>query len=298
VEEVQYKAWGESLAQTGSDATRRKYTGQVESEAGLYFYNARYYDPALSRFAQADTLVPNPGNPLAWDRYAYTNNNPIKNSDPTGHWVETALDIAFIAYDIYDIKSNGLTWVSGLSLAADVAGAVLPVVTGAGLAVRALSHADDVTKAVNVTDKVIDAVEIADKADDVVDSGDLLYRSMITAEDGLPQLGESARELGARVPQDIVPVNGRVLPKSGGMSVSPNGPYNLPEFRRPSDFGGTGKDPVWCLSTCDLGPDLSYRPDPNKPATHGFIEPAYQMPYSQYQQALYNTRSKWQLAPK
>ncbi|WP_343414166.1 hypothetical protein [Candidatus Amarolinea dominans] len=30
---------------------------------GLYFYNARYYDPALGRFTQADTLIPNPGNP-------------------------------------------------------------------------------------------------------------------------------------------------------------------------------------------------------------------------------------------
>jgi len=84
VEEVQYKAWGETLAQTGSDATWRKYTGQMEAEAGLYFYNARFYDPALSRFAQADTLVPNPGDPLAWDRYAYVNNNPLKYTDPSG----------------------------------------------------------------------------------------------------------------------------------------------------------------------------------------------------------------------
>ena len=30
----------------------------------LYFYNARYYDPELARFTQADTIVPQSGNPF------------------------------------------------------------------------------------------------------------------------------------------------------------------------------------------------------------------------------------------
>ncbi len=42
--------------------TPMRYTGQRFDEAiGLYYYNARYYDPALGRFAQADTIVPDPG---------------------------------------------------------------------------------------------------------------------------------------------------------------------------------------------------------------------------------------------
>jgi RHS repeat-associated protein len=41
-----------------------------ETEAGLYFYNARWYDPQVGRFIQADSIIPSPGNPLAWDRYA------------------------------------------------------------------------------------------------------------------------------------------------------------------------------------------------------------------------------------
>ena len=48
-------------------------------------YNARYYSPLLGRFASADTIVPEPGNLLAWDRYAYVRNNPVRYSDPTGH---------------------------------------------------------------------------------------------------------------------------------------------------------------------------------------------------------------------
>jgi hypothetical protein len=51
----------------------------------LYFFNARWYDAALGRFLQADSLIPDPGNPQAWDRYAFTLNNPVKYIDPTGH---------------------------------------------------------------------------------------------------------------------------------------------------------------------------------------------------------------------
>jgi RHS repeat-associated protein len=41
-----------------------RYTGQVlDEETGLYFYNARYYDPELGRFIPADTIVPSASDP-------------------------------------------------------------------------------------------------------------------------------------------------------------------------------------------------------------------------------------------
>lgn len=40
---------------------------------------------ALGRFAQADTLIPEPGNPMAWDHFSYALNNPVRLSDPSGH---------------------------------------------------------------------------------------------------------------------------------------------------------------------------------------------------------------------
>ncbi|GAP06343.1 protein containing RHS repeat-associated core domain [Anaerolinea thermolimosa] len=55
------------------------------AEIGLYYYGARWFDPALAHFVQADTIVPETGNPLAWDRYLYTLGNPIIYNDPTGH---------------------------------------------------------------------------------------------------------------------------------------------------------------------------------------------------------------------
>ena len=52
---------------------------------GLYYYGARYYDPALGRFIQPDSIVPSPANSQALNRYAYVYNNPLRYTDPTGH---------------------------------------------------------------------------------------------------------------------------------------------------------------------------------------------------------------------
>lgn len=41
--------------------------------------------PALGRFAQADSIIPQPGNPVAWDRFAGMLNNPVRYVDPSGH---------------------------------------------------------------------------------------------------------------------------------------------------------------------------------------------------------------------
>ncbi len=88
VAELRYSPWGTVRYQTGALPTDYTYTGQrsMTDAFGLMYYNARWYDPALGRFAQADTLIPGAGKPLAWDRYAYTINNPLRYSDPSGHW--------------------------------------------------------------------------------------------------------------------------------------------------------------------------------------------------------------------
>jgi RHS repeat-associated protein len=64
-----------------------RYTGQREEDAiGLYYYDVRWYDPALGRFIQPDTIVPGASNTQALNRYSYVLNNPMKYTDPTGHW--------------------------------------------------------------------------------------------------------------------------------------------------------------------------------------------------------------------
>jgi len=123
---TKYTAFGETRG-AATTSTDYLYTGQrAEAEVGLYFYNARWYDPALSRFIQADSIVPRddllytplvvnfsnlqflekfnrenrelignlqikpapaPTTTINYDRYAYVLNDPINNNDPSGNCV-------------------------------------------------------------------------------------------------------------------------------------------------------------------------------------------------------------------
>ncbi len=40
----------------------------------------------LNRWAQPDSIIPDPSNPLDFDRYSYVRNNPVKYTDPSGHY--------------------------------------------------------------------------------------------------------------------------------------------------------------------------------------------------------------------
>ena len=62
------------------------FTGkEFDSDTGLYYYGARYYNPEIFVFTQADTVIPDVYNPQALNRYAYCLNNPLKYEDPDGH---------------------------------------------------------------------------------------------------------------------------------------------------------------------------------------------------------------------
>lgn len=71
---------------SGTLPTDFTFTGQrVDNSDSLMYYGARYYDAYLNRWTQPDTIVSNWYNPQSLNRYAYTLNNPVKYTDPTGH---------------------------------------------------------------------------------------------------------------------------------------------------------------------------------------------------------------------
>ena len=60
---------------------------RYDAETGLQYLNARYYDPTLGRFIQPDWWeVTQAG--VGTNRYAYSFNDPVNKSDPSGHATE------------------------------------------------------------------------------------------------------------------------------------------------------------------------------------------------------------------
>jgi RHS repeat-associated protein len=87
-----------------------------EAGLGLYYYGARWYDPALGHFIQPDTIIPQAGNVLDYHRYSYTRFNPLKYTDPSGHCVATAASVAGAL-----VSGGGSLALSPSSLAFDAA---------------------------------------------------------------------------------------------------------------------------------------------------------------------------------
>jgi RHS repeat-associated protein len=84
---IRHHAYGTTRAgNTANLNTDRTFTGQKQDGTGLLYYNARYYDPALGTFISPDTLVPDPGLVLDYNRYMYVRGNPLRYTDPSGHY--------------------------------------------------------------------------------------------------------------------------------------------------------------------------------------------------------------------
>ncbi len=79
-------SWSYTSGSSSATNVPYKYTGKERDDStDLYFYEARYYDAALGRFISADTIVPDPTDPQALNRYTYVLNNPLRYIDPTGN---------------------------------------------------------------------------------------------------------------------------------------------------------------------------------------------------------------------
>ena len=141
----------------------------------------------------------------------------------------------------------------------------------------------------------------------------LYYRGM-TEHNHKPKIGRSARLLGVRPSIDInveqMPVGyldkqGYLLAESEreirgefvtvairdhkGMSVSLS-IDGLPDFRKPANFGGTSKDPLWQIDDSYITGDLEAIQDS---ATHVSILPKTTMSLAKYEAALANTQNYW-----
>jgi RHS repeat-associated core domain len=113
------------------------------------YMQARYYDPAVGRFLSVDPAGPTPGNPFSFNRYDYTDNNPINHTDPDGRCSDAdgSCGRMVAAQGVYaaahpneplsPIAKVGL----GVMFTASGAGAVVEVAEGAVILNKVLSDA-------------------------------------------------------------------------------------------------------------------------------------------------------------
>ena len=93
-----YDAWGNHkvLDSNGVENTQATFVGNInpyryrgyyyDSETGLYFLKTRYYDPMVGRFISMDDVAYiDPETIGGLNLFAYCNNNPVMNVDPSGH---------------------------------------------------------------------------------------------------------------------------------------------------------------------------------------------------------------------
>ncbi|MEK6896771.1 MAG: RHS repeat-associated core domain-containing protein [Nanoarchaeota archaeon] len=149
VEDVDYEPFGEVIGEgaEGNISSRYLFTGQeLDVESGLMYYGARYYAPGIMHFTQPDSLLADIYDPQQLNRYAYARNNPQKYVDKSGNYIESFLDVGFLAYDAYMLIKNPNSRTNWISLGADFAGLALPGATGLGMAVRAADKAGDAVR--------------------------------------------------------------------------------------------------------------------------------------------------------
>lgn len=167
-----YDEFGRVLGRTGNTPNPFQYVGQLGVQGdptGLHYMRARYYDPTAGRFISRDPI----GFAGGMNLYGYAGNDPVRYVDPSGHFLDTLLDAAFLLYDVgtlaYDeIFNEGKNRQENLTaLTIDAALTLIPFATGGGAIYRTAAHAEDIgrvsEKAITHLDDLTRATEAAGK---------------------------------------------------------------------------------------------------------------------------------------
>ncbi|MEJ1929429.1 putative Ig domain-containing protein [Nostoc sp. NIES-2111] len=81
-----YDAYGRLLSSTGTSENSYQFAGeQRDSETGLDYLRARYYDSDLGRFISKDAFAGFMDDPMSQHDYQYAHANPVNFTDPTGY---------------------------------------------------------------------------------------------------------------------------------------------------------------------------------------------------------------------
>ncbi|NBI31144.1 RHS repeat-associated core domain-containing protein [Chengkuizengella marina] len=84
--QYEYDLWGNLVTSNEMVHNPFQYSGELwDDTTNLQYLRARWYDPSDGRFINEDTYEGDISNPLSLNLYAYTYNNPLRYTDPSGN---------------------------------------------------------------------------------------------------------------------------------------------------------------------------------------------------------------------
>ena len=177
----QYNSWGKVTSSEDTSGVSlatlnpfcyRKYV--YDSETGLYCLGSRYYDPEVGRFVNADdtdVIFAKPQELYHKNLYVYCDNNPVVRRDIQGYFWETLFDIVSLGTSVVEVCVNPgdpWNWAGLIGDAIDL----IPFVTGAGEATRAVKTANKVADKTTAVIKIQKAVDFTPESAKIVKSLD------------------------------------------------------------------------------------------------------------------------------
>ena len=119
-----YDAFG-ALTSGGTPPSSFMFAGvQLDTESGLYYQLARYYDPSIGRFLTPDTSGGLAGDTQGLDRYVYCENDPPNVANPSRNMAGTLLLTRLLTSAQYSTYSQVQAYAVGTYSTADDFGSV------------------------------------------------------------------------------------------------------------------------------------------------------------------------------
>ena len=107
----EYDAWG-NVSSSGrlAEINPLRYRGYYyDNETGFYYLQSRYYNPAIHRWINSDSLIGQAENIQGTNLFSYCFNNPVNMTDSTGNWPKLSTIFAVVAVAAVAVAAVAVT---------------------------------------------------------------------------------------------------------------------------------------------------------------------------------------------